>query len=269
MPELPEVETTKNGLIPHLLNQVVGSTSINIEKLRWEIPKHIPKTIFGMVLRDITRRGKYLLFVFDSGTLIIHLGMSGSISISPSSTKVVKHDHFEIYFENDIVMRLNDPRRFGSVLFSYDGKHPLLDHLGPEPLESDFTINFLFEHSRNKRQNIKAYIMDSKIVVGVGNIYACESLFVSRINPLTPARDVSKSQYKMLTGNIKSILIKSIESGGTTLNDYSNVDGSPGYFSQTLMVYGRENLPCVDCSSLIQRQTQNQRSTFYCPTCQS
>lgn len=268
MPELPEVETTKNGLIPHLVNQKVKIVNINFPKLRWEIPTHIPNTLTGHKLHSIERRGKYLLFGFNPGTLIIHLGMSGSISISASSSTPIKHDHFEIHFDNNIIMRLNDPRRFGCVLFTVDGTHKLLDGLGPEPLGESFTNFHLFEKSRNKRQNVKSFIMDSKIVVGVGNIYACESLFLSKINPTTPAQEISKAKFEELSINIRLILATSIKAGGTTLNDFSDVDGKPGYFAQTLMVYGRHGLPCSSCSGNVARIVQNQRSTFYCPTCQ-
>lgn len=268
MPELPEVETAKRGLDPIFTGCKVVDVSINVNKLRWEIPPHIVNTISGFVLNNIKRRGKYLLFNFDSGTLIIHLGMSGSIRVGDVSSERVKHDHFEIYFDNGKVMRLNDPRKFGCVLFTVDGKHKLLDHLGPEPLEDEFTSQHLFMKSIKKNQNVKAFIMDSKVVVGVGNIYACESLFVSGINPETPAKEVSENSYLLLTDTIKNILAKSIEVGGTTLNDFSDINGNPGYFAQTLMVYGREGLPCVNCSGSIKRIVQNQRSTFFCPTCQ-
>ncbi|MBT4123687.1 MAG: bifunctional DNA-formamidopyrimidine glycosylase/DNA-(apurinic or apyrimidinic site) lyase, partial [Candidatus Ruthia sp.] len=220
-------------------------------------------------LKDIHRRGKYLLMRFEVGILIIHLGMSGSIKVVDSSEPLLKHDHFELVFAHGKSMRLNDPRRFGAVLFSEDGLHKLLDSLGVEPLEAEFDNEFLYTRSRNKQQNIKAFIMDSKVVVGVGNIYACESLFACGIDPQRKAGSVSKKRYQLLTRHIKNILSRAIEAGGTTLQDFSQVDGSPGYFTQTLNVYGRENKPCPTCNGKILRINQNQRSTFYCKQCQT
>jgi len=269
MPELPEVETTKNGLLPLLKNQVVANAVRHRVNLRWEIPGHLPETLANQRLKDIHRRGKYLLMRFEVGILIIHLGMSGSIKVVDSSEPLLKHDHFELVFAHGKSMRLNDPRRFGAVLFSEDDSHSLLDSLGVEPLEDEFDEAYLYSMSRNKQQNIKAFIMDSKVVVGVGNIYACESLFASGINPERKAGSVSKKRYRVLTKNIKSILKKSIKAGGTTLKDFSKVDGTPGYFTQTLSVYGREGEKCGTCGGKISRLIQNQRSTFYCKYCQS
>ena len=269
MPELPEVETTKRGLAPLIVNQIVGNAILHRANLRWEMPKHLTTTLINRTVLEINRRGKYLLIRFEMGVLIIHLGMSGSIKVVDTNTPLLKHDHFELQFNNNTSMRLNDPRRFGAVLFSDDGLHPLLDALGVEPLTDDFNDTYLYIQSRKKMQNIKAFIMDSKVVVGVGNIYACESLFASSISPEKKAGDVSKQQYQLLSKNIKVILEKAIQAGGTTLQDFSNVDGTPGYFTQTLNVYGRENKPCNACGGKIQRITQNQRSTFYCPSCQT
>ncbi|MDB3892557.1 bifunctional DNA-formamidopyrimidine glycosylase/DNA-(apurinic or apyrimidinic site) lyase [Candidatus Thioglobus sp.] len=269
MPELPEVETTKNGLLPLIKHQCITHAIRHRANLRWEIPKELKTILVGQVVNDIDRRGKYLLIRFDVGTLIIHLGMSGSIKVVDSIEPLRKHDHFELVFEHGKSMRLNDPRRFGAVLFSKDGSHPLLDSLGVEPLENDFDETYLYIRSRKKQQNIKTFIMNSKVVVGVGNIYACESLFASGIDPTRTAGSVSKARYKLLTQNIKQILERAIKAGGTTLQDFSQVDGSPGYFAQTLNVYGCENKPCTTCGGKIARITQNQRSTFYCKNCQS
>lgn len=278
MPELPEVETTKRGLVPLIVNQVVKRAILYRDNLRWDIPKHLPTTLENQCINNIDRRGKYLLIEFDVGTLIIHLGMSGSIKVVSNNTPLKKHDHFELSLTNNTVMRLNDPRRFGAVLFSDDGAHPLLDSLGVEPLEDVFDESYLYIRSRNKQQNIKAFIMDSKVVVGVGNIYACESLHQAGINPERKAGSVSKKRYQLLTQCIKSILTQAIKAGGTTLQDFSQVDGSPGYFAQTLNVYGREGEQCGTCNDSVQhplegckivRIIQNQRSTFYCPTCQT
>ena len=278
MPELPEVETTKRGLEPLIVNQVVERAVLYRDNLRWDIPKHLPTTLANQPIHAINRRGKYLLIEFNVGTLIIHLGMSGSIKVVGSDTPLKKHDHFELSFTNDTVMRLNDPRRFGAVLFSDDGTHALLDNLGVEPLEDLFDESYLYISSRNKQQNIKAFIMDSKVVVGVGNIYACESLHQAGIDPERKAGSVSKKRYQLLTQCIKSILTQAIKAGGTTLKDFSQVDGSPGYFAQTLNVYGREGEQCGACNGSVQhplegckitRIQQNQRSTFYCKKCQT
>ena len=269
MPELPEVETTKRGLEPLIVNQVVEYAILYRANLRWEMPKHLVTTLVNQRVNSIHRRGKYLLIQFSVGTLIIHLGMSGSIKVVSSDTPLKKHDHFELSLTNNTVMRLNDPRRFGAVLFSADGSHPLLDSLGVEPLEDLFDESYLYNKSRNKQQNIKVFIMDSKVVVGVGNIYACESLHQAGISPERKAGSVSKKRYQHLTQCIKTILTQAIKAGGTTLQDFSQVDGSPGYFAQTLNVYGREGKPCKLCNGKISRIIQNQRSTFYCPICQT
>ena len=269
MPELPEVETTKRGLEPLIVNQVVERAILYRDNLRWEMPKHLVTTLTNQCINSIDRRGKYLLIKFDVGTLIIHLGMSGSIKVVSGDTPLKKHDHFELGLANESVMRLNDPRRFGAVLFSKDGSYPLLDSLGVEPLENEFDDTYLYSRSRKKQQNIKAFIMDSKIVVGVGNIYACESLHQAGINPERKAGSVSKKRYALLTQRIKTILTQAIKAGGTTLQDFSQVDGSPGYFAQTLSVYGCEGKPCTICNGKISRIIQNQRSTFYCKQCQT
>ena len=278
MPELPEVETTKRGLEPLIVNQVVERALLYRDNLRWEMPKHLVTTLANQRVNSIHRRGKYLLIQFSVGTLIIHLGMSGSIKVVSHDVPLKKHDHFELSFGNNTVMRLNDPRRFGAVLFSIDGSHPLLDSLGVEPLENEFDELYLYSKSRNKQQNIKAFIMDSKVVVGVGNIYACESLHQAGISPERKAGSVSKARYQRLTKCIKAILAQAIKAGGTTLQDFSQVDGSPGYFAQVLSVYGREGELCNVCHGSLQqplerckiaRITQNQRSTFYCPICQT
>ena len=269
MPELPEVETTRRGLEPLIVSQLVERATLYRGNLRWEIPKHLPATLANQRINSIDRRGKYLLIKFDVGTLIIHLGMSGSIKVVDSDTPLRKHDHFELSLTNNTVMRLNDPRRFGAVLFSKNGTHALLENLGVEPLEDLFDDEYLYIRSRNKQQNIKAFIMDSKVVVGVGNIYACESLHQAGIDPERKAGSVSRKRYQHLTRCIKVILTQAFKAGGTTLQDFQQVDGSPGYFSQTLSVYGLEGSRCNACNGKITRIQQNQRSTFYCSTCQT
>ncbi len=268
MPELPEVETSKNGLLLLIVGQVVDAVYLWRDNLRWAIPTHLNTTLARQVVCGVGRRGKYLLIEFEVGILIIHLGMSGSIRVVNRNVELQKHDHFELVFENGKSMRLNDPRRFGAVLFSTNGIHPLLDNLGVEPLEDEFDANYLYTKSRKKHLAIKAFIMNSKVVVGVGNIYACESLFKSRIDPRRPAGKVTKKCYQLLTQNIKSTLSEAILAGGTTLQDFTKIDGTPGYFAQDLYVYGRENKPCFICNGKITRITQNQRATFYCPQCQ-
>ena len=267
MPELPEVETTKNGLEKILTKKKITKVEILNPNLRWIVDEAIRSKINNQTVRSFSRRGKYILFNLDKGHLMIHLGMSGKINVVDINEPLKKHDHFLLYFNNQ-VMRFNDPRRFGSIFYLKDLNHKLLNNLGVEPLEDSFHKNYLFENSRNKTQNVKAFIMDSKIVVGVGNIYACESLYNAGINPKTKSNKISKQRYLNLTENIKKVLNKAIKAGGTTLQDFAKVDGKPGYFSQELSVYGRENENCYNCNGKIKRIVQNQRSTFYCPKCQ-
>jgi len=267
MPELPEVETTKNGLVKLLTNKRITKVEIRNPNLRWKVDHSIQSSLNNQTIRSFSRRGKYILFKLDNGYLMIHLGMSGKINVVNINEPLKKHDHFLLFFEN-IVMRFNDPRRFGSIFYLDSLSHKLIDQLGVEPLEDSFHSNYLFENSRNKTQNVKAFIMDNKIVVGVGNIYACESLYWAGINPNTKANKISKQKYTNLAENIKKVLTKAINAGGTTLQDFAKVDGKPGYFSQELSVYGRENGNCYNCDGKIKRIVQNQRSTFYCPKCQ-
>ena len=267
MPELPEVETTKNGLVKLLTNKRITKVEIRNPNLRWKVDHSIQSSLNNQTIRSFSRRGKYILFKLDNGYLMIHLGMSGKINVVDTSEPVKKHDHFLLHFDRKI-MHFNDPRRFGSIFFLTNLNHKLLNNLGVEPLEDSFHENFLFESSRNKTQSVKAFIMDSKVVVGVGNIYACESLFKTGINPMIKANKISKQRYIYLTENIKTVLTEAIKAGGTTLQDFAKVDGKPGYFSHELSVYGRENENCYNCNGKIRRIVQNQRSTFYCPKCQ-
>jgi len=267
MPELPEVETTRSGLESLLSNKTISKVEILNPNLRWTVDQSIISKLDNQTIRSFSRRGKYILFNLDKGHLMIHLGMSGKINVVNIDLPLNKHDHFLLHFNNE-TMRFNDPRRFGSIFYLENLDHKLLNSLGVEPLENSFHENYLFESSRNKTQNVKAFIMDSKIVVGVGNIYACESLHQTGINPKTKANKVSKQRYTKLTNKIKEVLRKAIKAGGTTLQDFAKVDGKPGYFSQELSVYGRENENCHNCNGKINRIIQNQRSTFYCPKCQ-
>ena len=270
MPELPEVETTKRGLEPLILNRRILSAHIYKEKLRWEIPSHLIETLKQKTIHNISRRAKYLLIELSDGQLVIHLGMSGSMSVAPSSEPLKKHHHFELKLDNFTSIRFHDPRRFGSILWQDNNNQlKLLSDLGPEPLSYDFNDEVLYFASIGRSKNIKSFIMDSKVVVGVGNIYASESLFLAGISPKRVSGKTSKSRYETLTKSIKKILTDAINNGGTTLNDFSNVDGSPGYFAQILSVYDRDGMPCMRCNGKIKRIIQNQRATYYCPKCQN
>jgi formamidopyrimidine-DNA glycosylase len=269
MPELPEVETTRKGLEPLITNQKILAVHLYKKKLRWEIPPHLKETLENQTIKKISRRAKYLLIHFDNGKLVIHLGMSGSISVVNSYVPLKKHEHFELALDNGTSFRFHDPRRFGSILWQKPNEIlSLLKNLGPEPLSYEFDNDSLFSSANGKSKNIKSFIMDSNVVVGVGNIYASESLFLSGISPKREAGKTSKKRFKVLTNSIKNVLTDAINNGGTTLNDFSNVDGNPGYFSQVLNVYGRENMPCMRCNGKIKRIIQNQRATYYCPRCQ-
>ena len=269
MPELPEVEVTKRGLEPHIVGRQVLSAQIYQKQLRWKIPSHLRTTIKGEFIKKISRRAKYILIKFSNGTLVMHLGMSGSISVVPSGEALKKHHHFELILDNTTSMRFHDPRRFGSILWQKNNEQlSLFNNIGPEPLGNEFIDNTLYLSSRGRKKNIKAFIMDSSIVVGVGNIYASESLFLAGISPKRIAGKISKKHYQGLTQCIKQILTEAINNGGTTLNDFSNIEGQPGYFAQVLSVYGRNDMPCYRCDGTIKRIVQNQRASYYCPRCQ-
>lgn len=270
MPELPEVETTLRGLAPHLTGQRVADVVIRHPQLRWPVPKDLPRLLRGQTLRALRRRAKYLLLEFDHGTLILHLGMSGSLRILPAHTPADKHDHFDLVLDNGKLMRLRDPRRFGAVLW-HEGdiaQHPLLAVLGPEPLEKDFDAAYLHKATRKRRASIKLVIMDSRVVVGVGNIYANEALFHAGIRPQLAAGKLTLPRCAKLAQAIKETLRKAIKLGGSTLRDFTNSSGEPGYFQQTYFVYGRAGEPCRKCGAAIRQVRQGQRSSFYCPKCQ-
>lgn len=270
MPELPEVETTLRGIKPHIEKQSVKEIIIRHPKLRWPMPKEITQILPGQTLRTITRRAKYLLLHFDAGTLILHLGMSGRIRILTEPKAPQKHDHLDMVFANQRTLRFTDPRRFGAVLWTNQdpNQHELLSAIGPEPLSSDFDGNYLFTQSRGKKVPVKVFIMNSNVVAGVGNIYATEALFQAQIYPKTPAGKVTAAQYEKLSRAIKNVLNHAIKKGGTTLKDFSASDGSPGYFSIELQVYGREGKSCVRCKSKLKSMRLAQRATVYCPKCQ-
>jgi formamidopyrimidine-DNA glycosylase len=270
MPELPEVETTLRGIAPHWVGQRVEDVIVREPRLRWPVT-HALTEIKGQRCVSASRRGKYLLFLMESGaTVMMHLGMSGSLRVVPVSTPWRKHDHVAITLPEGQQLRLHDPRRFGAVLM-IDGppeEHALLCELGPEPLSDAFSAQHLFDSSRGKAAAVKTFIMDSHQVVGVGNIYACESLFMAGIHPEKPAGKVTLPRYAKLHAAICEVLSASIEMGGTTLRDFVRDTGEPGYFKQSLRVYDREGEPCRQCSSLVKRKVLGQRSTFYCGKCQ-
>jgi len=270
MPELPEVETTLRGIAPHLTGQVVAEIIIRNRQLRWPIPQSLPEILRGHAVRNLQRRAKYLLLCFDHGTLILHLGMSGSLRILTAATPPDKHDHFDLVLANGVVMRLRDPRRFGAVLWCEDkiGAHPLLAKLGPEPLLEEFTGEYLYRITRKRSAAIKQVIMDNHIVVGVGNIYANEALFRAGIKPQLPAGKLSRQRCEMLVAEIRATLSESITLGGSSLRDYVDSDGKQGYFQQHYWVYGRTNKKCKKCATAIKQIKQGQRSSFYCPSCQ-
>jgi len=270
MPELPEVETTLRGLSPHLSGQRIQQVTIRNPHLRWPITGNLPGILRDQTVQNLHRRAKYLLLECDSGTLILHLGMSGSLRILPSHTPAEKHDHFDMLLANGTLMRLRDPRRFGAVLW-HEGditQHPLLARLGPEPLQDDFNAAYLYRATRKRSAAIKQVIMDSHVVVGVGNIYASESLFHAGIRPQLAAAKLSLPRCARLVQTIRDTLSASIAQGGSTLRDFTDSDGKPGYFQQSYMVYGRTGEPCRICGTVIKQIVQGQRSTFYCPACQ-
>ncbi|MCH7816463.1 MAG: bifunctional DNA-formamidopyrimidine glycosylase/DNA-(apurinic or apyrimidinic site) lyase [Proteobacteria bacterium] len=271
MPELPEVETTRRGILPHIKSRRVTKIILRQEKLRWPITPALAKELPGQTFRSVKRRGKYLLLGTDIGTLLIHLGMSGSLRIVDQKRPVGKHDHVDIVLDDGHILRYTDPRRFGCMLWLQSDieSHPLLRSLGPEPLGSQFTGVHLFDRSRKRVAAIKSFIMDSRIVVGVGNIYASEALFLSGISPKRAAGKVSLRRYQKLAECIRQILQQAIKAGGTTLRDFTDSNGNPGYFKQSLRVYGRAGLPCMTCKKPLKEIRLGQRSTVYCSTCQT
>ncbi|HYC42652.1 MAG TPA: bifunctional DNA-formamidopyrimidine glycosylase/DNA-(apurinic or apyrimidinic site) lyase [Noviherbaspirillum sp.] len=272
MPELPEVEVTRRGVAPHLEGQVVAGVALRHSGLRWPFPEGLAGLLCGHCIRSTGRRGKYLLIGFDHGTLIVHLGMSGHLRILPRGTPPEKHDHFDLEV-GDQVMRMTDPRRFGAVLWhgSDEGmvdEHLLLRGLGVEPLDPGFSPELLYRMTRKRTAPIKQVLLAGDIVVGVGNIYASESLFKAGINPRTSAHRIGLARYERLAAAIRETLAAAIEKGGSTLRDFMAADGQPGYFQQSYFVYDRAGAPCRICATPIRAIKQGQRSTFYCPNCQ-
>lgn len=270
MPELPEVETTLCGIKPHITQQTITKIVVRHHGLRWPIISNINHIVKNQVITQVQRRGKYLLLKTDLGTMILHLGMSGSLRILTHFIPAGKHDHLDIAFANKKILRLNDPRRFGAFLWTTEDpcKHPLLAHLGPEPLTKNFSGNYLWQRAQGRKVAIKSFIMNNKIVVGVGNIYATEALFYAGIHPETSANKIHLEHYNILAKCIKTLLRKAIKQGGTTLKNFVDSKGNPGYFNLYLKAYGREGKPCITCQTILEEIRLGQRSSVYCPLCQ-
>lgn len=275
MPELPEVETTRRGILPHVKGQTVKTVIIRQARLRWPISEGI-FALAGQTLDDVTRRGKYLLLHFSRGVALVHLGMSGSLRVLTTQQAAGAHDHVDVVFSNGLTLRYHDTRRFGAWLWteSPPEQHVLLATLGPEPLEGGcsegaFNGDYLFDLSRGRNVAVKSFIMNSHVVVGVGNIYANEALFLAGIKPSRAAGRVSLERYRQLAQHIREVLTVSIQQGGTTLRDFVGGDGKPGYFQQTLRVYGRGGEECLTCGETLRETRLGQRSTVFCKFCQT
>ena len=269
MPELPEVETTCKGISPYLIGNTITAVIVRQMQLRWPVPANLNTIIAGLQIKSVTRRAKYCLLNTELGSLILHLGMSGNLRIVNAHDKAGKHDHIDIIFANNIALRFNDQRKFGAVLWAENiATHPLLKELGPEPLTADFSGEHLYGLAKKRKLPIKTFIMDGHIVVGVGNIYASESLFFAGILPTREVGSISLAEYQHLAAAIKTVLQCAIAQGGTTLKDFVNAEGKPGYFSQSLAVYGRAGLPCYQCQNLIEQIKIGQRASYFCPLCQ-
>jgi len=270
MPELPEVETTRRGIEPHLVNHVIERVTVHQGSLRWPVPDTVQQLVGARVVR-VRRRAKYLLIDVPAGSAIVHLGMSGSLRLVHPDEPRRPHDHIEIAIDHGGVLRYHDPRRFGCLLWQPrgDAEHRLLASLGPEPLGESFTAEHLFASTRGKRVALKVHLMNAKVVVGVGNIYASEALFMAGMRPGRAAGRLSRKEASALVEAVREVLARSIARGGTTLRDFVGSDGTPGYFAQQLFVYGRADEPCRRCAAPIRNTVLGQRSTFWCPVCQS
>jgi formamidopyrimidine-DNA glycosylase len=270
MPELPEVETTRRGLAPHLVNQRIRTAIVRNRSLRVPVPRALPKLVAGATVRSLDRRGKYLLIHCGHGTVIIHLGMSGRLWLVDAGAELDPHDHFDLVLENGRAVRLRDPRRFGLVLWQTGDPlaHPLLANIGPEPLSDAFSGKWLYDATRNRSCAVKLALMDSHVVAGIGNIYASEALFRAKINPRLAARRIGLARYEVLAEKIRETLEAAIRAGGSTLRDFVGGDGRAGYFQDEHLVYGRAGEPCRTCGTSVKELRQGQRSTFYCPSCQ-
>ncbi len=271
MPELPEVETTRRGVAPHVISRCVDTMLIRDRRLRWPVQAGLEERVRGQRIRAVDRRAKYLLFRLDQGSLMLHLGMSGSLRVLPAFQPPAIHEHMDLVLEGGAVLRYTDPRRFGSLHW-LDGdapEHRLLTGLGPEPLSPDFDGGHLHRLGRGRRSTVKSFIMDARVVVGVGNIYACEALHMAGIRPGRVAGRISEARYHRLADAIAQVLEQAIAAGGTTLRDFVGAGGRPGYFSQALRVYGRAGAPCPRCGAPVRVVRLAQRSTYFCAACQS
>lgn len=270
MPELPEVETTRRGIAPHLVGRCIAGTVVREPRLRWPVSEGLEARLAGQRIEAVERRAKYLLLRTLSGTLIVHLGMSGSLRVIPAATGARTHDHLDLILDDGNCLRLRDPRRFGAVLWTEQDPqaHPLLASLGPEPLTNGFDGRYLFRLSRGRRVAVKSFIMNARVVVGVGNIYANESLFRAGIDPRRAAGRIARERYDRLAEMIKMVLAEAIGFGGTTLRDFVREDGRPGYFSASLKVYGRADEPCPSCGQPLRMIRLGQRATIFCGQCQ-
>jgi formamidopyrimidine-DNA glycosylase len=270
MPELPEVETTRRGLAPHVEGRRIVAVVVRDPRLRWPVPADLDKRLVGQQVQKVRRRAKYLIFDLDRGHLLVHLGMSGRLTRLPRATAVKKHDHVDIVFDDGYAMRLTDPRRFGAVLWleTPAESHALLKDLGMEPLEAGFTGDALRRKAKGRSVSVKQFLMNGGIVTGVGNIYASEALFQAGIDPGRSSARISAARWDRLAEAVRSTLSRAIRSGGSTLRDFASAEGRPGYFQNRHAVYGREGKPCRTCKTPIRARRQGQRSTFYCPRCQ-
>jgi formamidopyrimidine-DNA glycosylase len=270
VPELPEVETTRRGIAPALLNRRILDAIVRERRLRWPIADNFESSVRDQTVRTVERRAKYILIGFDTGTLILHLGMSGSLSLVNADVPPKLHDHWDLSLDSGRLLRFRDPRRFGSLHWTKENPelHPLLKKLAPEPLSAAFDAEYLYRASRRRKVAIKQFIMNSQAVVGVGNIYASEALFRAGISPRRAAGRITRAEARKLARAIKSVLSAAIKIGGTTLRDYVGADGTPGYFRQKLFVYDRAGVACRVCKSPVKQFTQGQRSTYWCSTCQ-
>ncbi len=270
MPELPEVETTRRGLEPHVAGRRIVALTVHEPRLRWRVPDDLPARLAGQRITGTGRRAKYLLIALESGTLIVHLGMSGSLRVLPADTPRIAHDHYDLLLDSGNTLRFNDPRRFGSLHYTTGDphRHPLLSRLAPEPFDAEFDADYLWRITRRRRTSIKQVLMNSRLVVGVGNIYASESLFRSRIRPRRRAQSLSREEAKRLAKAVRAVLSMAIKVGGTTLRDYVGANGEPGYFRQKLYVYERAGKACRVCGTIVRQLTQQGRSTYYCSSCQ-
>ncbi|HEY8052978.1 MAG: bifunctional DNA-formamidopyrimidine glycosylase/DNA-(apurinic or apyrimidinic site) lyase [Steroidobacterales bacterium] len=271
MPELPEVETTRRGLEPHVRHRCIVALEVYERRLRWPVASSLPAAVAGQRINGIGRRAKYLLLSLEAGTLLIHLGMSGNLRVVKADEPRRPHDHFDVVLDSHHALRFNDPRRFGSLLFTRadPARHPLLAKLAPEPFDAAFDSEYLWRVTRKRRVAIKQLIMNSHLVVGVGNIYASEALFRARIAPGRRAASLTRAEVAQLVRAVRAVLAQAIRAGGTTLRDYVGADGAPGYFRQRLYVYERGGKPCRRCGTAVRARTQGQRSTYYCPACQT